>query len=60
MSTVTPTVTGLSPEPWLYWCLHIGAWVIGIAVPAILFVVAKSKDEKVVDGFGGGGRYNDP
>ena len=58
MST-TVTTTGSVPQPWLYWTLHIVAWVIGVAVPVVLFFVAKSKDEKV-DQYGGPGRYMDP
>ena len=53
MST-TITTTGSLPDAWLYWTLHIGAWVIGVAVPAVLFFVAKGKDEKKVDSYGGG------
>ena len=51
--------TGSLPEPWLYWTLHIGAWVIGVAVPLALFFVAKSKDDKAADSYGGGAPYMD-
>ena len=53
MSTTVST-TGTIPEPWLYWTLHIGAWVIGVAAPAVLFFVARGKDQKKVDSYGGG------
>jgi hypothetical protein len=40
----TVNTSNLVPPVWLYWVLHIGAWVVGILVPVILFFVAKGMD----------------
>ncbi len=49
MSTVTPTISISSvgpsiPPVWLYWTLHIAAWVIGVLAPLLCFFIAKSKE----------------
>ena len=33
------------PPVWLYWMLHIMAWLLGIVTPIIIFFIAKGKDK---------------
>ena len=43
------------PPVWLYWTLHISAWLFGVVAPLALFFVAKGKDKPPRDDFAVGG-----